>query len=267
MDSIINSQAVFGDELQAIATNNLDTISSSAPTQEYSTLLYGSGWVTNTMSDVVDLPLGQLPPGLDLLFASSVSHELFTPVVPGHVKQTISGSSARRYQHLCLPIVLGGQEKLKCTWLGCSSILKKDSHTRHVEEVHFRTVKAICTRCEREFTRTYAKKKHELTCPEHLRPDSSREINFRYPLGKTFHARARVASPACGTARVYTKFWVNVLGAWADNYSECSVESIAAYRAVSGLVVPCGWYTGESRPNADPKFPNEVNRFNSGNGN
>lgn len=87
----------------------------------------------------------------DQMFASSVSHVAppFQSSVNGHVTegQATSGSSAKRYPHLCLPIMLGGQEKVECTWPGCASILKKDSHTRHVDNIHLRKIKAICTRC------------------------------------------------------------------------------------------------------------------------
>ncbi|KAG2347590.1 hypothetical protein BDR05DRAFT_958354 [Suillus weaverae] len=160
----MNLQVIFGNGLQAVTDDG--TISpSSAPPKEYIPLR--SQESVGVINAIADPHVGQLSP--DLMFASSVSHLIppFQSSVDGHVteRQTTSGSSAKRYPHLCLPIMLGGQEKVKCTWPGCSSILKKDSHTRHVDNIHLRKVKAICTRCEREFTRTYAKTKHELTCP------------------------------------------------------------------------------------------------------
>lgn len=89
----------------------------------------------------------------DLMFASSISHDVqpFQSFVDGHVteRQSTTRSSAKRYAQLCLPIVLGDQERVKCTWPGCMSILKKDGHTRHVENIHLRKVKAICPRCPR----------------------------------------------------------------------------------------------------------------------
>ncbi|KIK43952.1 hypothetical protein CY34DRAFT_803181 [Suillus luteus UH-Slu-Lm8-n1] len=152
---------VFGG-LQTIADNRLDTIlPSSTPSQEYGP---GSVGIVNAVEDP---PVGQLSP--DMIFAGSISHVVspFQSFVDVHVteRQSTSSSSAKRYAHLCLPIVPGDQERVKCTWPGCMSVLKKDGHTRHVENIHLRKVKAICPRCEREFTRTYAKTKHELTCP------------------------------------------------------------------------------------------------------
>lgn len=162
-DSIMDLRDIFGNGLHAIPNNDLDTISpSSAPPQEHSSVSQGSVGTFNTMTDS---PVGQLSP--DLISAGSVSH-IVPPSqsVDEHVtkRRTTSGSSAKRHPHLCLPVVLGGKEKVKCTWPGCSSILKKDSHTRHVDNIHLRTVKAICARCGREFTRTYAKTNHEITC-------------------------------------------------------------------------------------------------------
>ncbi|KAG2123001.1 hypothetical protein BD769DRAFT_1745125 [Suillus cothurnatus] len=159
----MNLQVTFGNGLQVIADNDLDTISPlSAPPQDYGPLSQESAVVVNA---TVDPPVEQRSP--DLMFASSVNHVVppFQSPVIGHVveRQPTSGSSAKRYSYLCLPIMLGGKEKVKCTWPGCSSILKKDNHTRHVDNIHLRKVKAICTRCKRGFTRTYAKTKHELT--------------------------------------------------------------------------------------------------------
>lgn len=143
----MNLQVTFGNGLQVIADNDLDTISLlSAPPQYYGSLSQESVGVVNA---TVDPPVEQLSP--DLMFASSVSHIAppFQSSVNGHVaeRQPTSGSSAKRYSHLCLPIMLRGKEKVKCTWPGCSSILKKDNHTRHVDNIHLCKVKAICTRC------------------------------------------------------------------------------------------------------------------------
>ncbi|KAG2050269.1 hypothetical protein BDR06DRAFT_652290 [Suillus hirtellus] len=164
MDNIMNLQFIFSTGLQAAADNDSDTFSPSLTTpQEYGPLLQESVGVVNVMADP---PVGQLSP--DLMVAGSMNHIVppFQSFIDGHATErlTTSGFSARRYPHLCLSIVLGDQERVKCTWPGCSSILKKDSHTRHVDNIHLRIVKAICTRCEREFTRKYAKTKHELTC-------------------------------------------------------------------------------------------------------
>jgi hypothetical protein len=77
--------------------------------------------------------------------------------------QTLSGSSIS-HQESHVPVAQGDQEKVKCTWSGCSRVVKKGSYTRHVNEMHLRKVKAVCARCGRAFPRTYMKKNHELTC-------------------------------------------------------------------------------------------------------
>lgn len=155
---------VFGG-LPTIADNGVDTIlPSSASSQEY-----GPGSV-EIVNAVANPPVGQFSPGRvryrpsisfrclprvppDMVFAGSITHVVppFQSFVDVHVteRQSTSGSSAKRYADLCLPIVLGDQERVKCTWPGCMSILKKDGHTRHVENIHLRKVKAICPRCPR----------------------------------------------------------------------------------------------------------------------
>ena len=72
----------------------------------------------------------------------------------------------RQYETVCaLTIVTcGGQEKVKCGRIGCSSVVPKAGLTRHVTEIHLRKIKHICNRCGRAFTRMYLKKNHEPTC-------------------------------------------------------------------------------------------------------
>ncbi|KAG1856947.1 hypothetical protein C8R48DRAFT_297616 [Suillus tomentosus] len=103
--------------------------------------------------------------------SSSVSHELGTQSFQKSLpeddtcseEQTLSGPSVRRHQRLYLPVVQDGEDKVKCMWSGCSSVIKKDSYTRHVSEVHKRRFKAVCTTCRKEFLRPYMKKTH--ICP------------------------------------------------------------------------------------------------------
>jgi hypothetical protein len=71
--------------------------------------------------------------------------------------QPLSGG---RHQQLRLPTVQGGEEKVRCTWLGCSRVVKRDSHARHVDECHLRKVRDVCTGCGRGFSRMYMKKNH-----------------------------------------------------------------------------------------------------------
>lgn len=78
--------------------------------------------------------------------------------------QAFSGPSTSHHQEPHLHVTRGSQEKVKCGWTGCSSVIKKDSLTRHVTEIHLRKVKHTCDRCGRAFMRTYDKKNHEPTC-------------------------------------------------------------------------------------------------------
>ncbi|KAG1799302.1 uncharacterized protein HD556DRAFT_1346792 [Suillus plorans] len=73
-----------------------------------------------------------------------------------------SESSASRDQQPSLPIqvVQAGQDKVKCTWSGCSRALSKDSLTRHLNEFHRRKVKAVCVGCGKRFARPYMLKNH-----------------------------------------------------------------------------------------------------------
>jgi len=59
-----------------------------------------------------------------------------------------------------------GQKKVKvsCTFPGCSTRMRKDGLSRHLNEVHFRVVKGVCTRCGKAFQRPYLKWNHEITC-------------------------------------------------------------------------------------------------------
>jgi hypothetical protein len=74
--------------------------------------------------------------------------------------QPLSDFSASRHDQLRLPIVQGGEEKVRCTWPGCSSVVKRDSHARHVNECHLRKVRDVCTDCGKGFVRLYMKKNH-----------------------------------------------------------------------------------------------------------
>ncbi|KAG2153159.1 hypothetical protein DEU56DRAFT_470599 [Suillus clintonianus] len=86
--------------------------------------------------------------------------------------QTLSGPSGRRHQRLSLPVAENGDSKVKCMLSGCSSVVKKDNYTRHVNEVHKRLFKAVCTDCGKEFLRPYMKKTH--ACPDrHAKRSSS----------------------------------------------------------------------------------------------
>ncbi|KAG1737851.1 uncharacterized protein EDB91DRAFT_1082948 [Suillus paluster] len=53
--------------------------------------------------------------------------------------------------------------KVKCTWSGCWSVVKKDNYARHVNEIHLRQFRAVCASCGKAFQRPYMKKKHNLS--------------------------------------------------------------------------------------------------------
>jgi len=61
-------------------------------------------------------------------------------------------------------VVRSSQEKMRCTWPRCSSVIQKGSYVRHVKETHRRTVKGVCARCSMPFQRLYLKRNHELNC-------------------------------------------------------------------------------------------------------
>ncbi|KAG2112746.1 hypothetical protein BD769DRAFT_1391865 [Suillus cothurnatus] len=60
----------------------------------------------------------------------------------------------------------GSQDRVKCIWPGCSKFVRKENHTRHVNETHLRKIKTLCTGCGKEFTRSYMKKDH--ICPAEM---------------------------------------------------------------------------------------------------
>ncbi|KAG1805793.1 uncharacterized protein BJ212DRAFT_1390355 [Suillus subaureus] len=102
---------------------------------------------------------------LDLLPCGTSSYELaagnFLPQNGTRPDgQISSGSSTRLDEQQPLTIVQGVQEKVKCTWSGCSRVVKKDNLTRHVNEMHRRKIKAICNGCGNGFTRPYMMKGH-----------------------------------------------------------------------------------------------------------
>lgn len=144
---------------------------------QYASLSQPSVGVISTLPEGTGPPVHQfsqepLLPGA----SSSVSHELGTQSsLPEDdtcsEEQTLSGPLVRRHQRLYLPVVQDGEDKVKCMWSGCSSVIKKDSYTRHVSEVHKRRFKAVCTTCRKEFLRPYMKKTH--ICPRRFSKRSS----------------------------------------------------------------------------------------------
>jgi hypothetical protein len=156
--------------------------------QEHDLLSQESRGFTSNLPEGTDPPLDQLFPSrvgyihvlsfsyhtqLDFFGTfGSVSYELgaqsFHSSAPQQVTcpegQTLSNPTMTTTQESHPPIGQGVQEKVKCTWAGCSSVVRKDSYTRHVRETHRREAKAVCAHCEKAFPRTYMKRNHELTC-------------------------------------------------------------------------------------------------------
>ncbi|KAG1884608.1 hypothetical protein F4604DRAFT_182998 [Suillus subluteus] len=118
--------------------------------------------VASTLQESIYL-VDQLPQ--ELLPCSTSSYEPAAgDVLPQHGTcpdgQTSSGSSSRLDEQLPLTVVQGVQEKVKCTWSGCSRVVKKDSLTRHVNEMHRRRIKVVCSGCGKGFARPYMMKNH-----------------------------------------------------------------------------------------------------------
>ncbi|KAG0708563.1 hypothetical protein DFH29DRAFT_993985 [Suillus ampliporus] len=184
-DSSIDLQAFFGDEPQTItpiALNKLDAISllplppdlsllsqplpfqhlqGQLSDQEYGPPSQERTEITNALSEGVDLPTGQL--SQDLLPSDCADYELGTHpfqkfILPCTEGQTLSDPSTSRQQQLYLPVVRDSEEKVKCMWSGCSSVVK--NYTRHVNEIHLRQFRAICASCGKAFQRPYMKKNH-----------------------------------------------------------------------------------------------------------
>jgi hypothetical protein len=161
----------------------MDRRSPHVTSQEYGILLQESIGVNGTLPERTDHHLGQQCPGRvshtrNLSFAyhlrldvfhfgtSRLASQSFHSSARQHSTysetQTLSCPSTTRQPHL--PVAQGIQEKVECTWHGCSRVVRKDSYTRRVNETHLRKIKAVCAHCERTFPRMYLKKNHEHTC-------------------------------------------------------------------------------------------------------
>ncbi|KAG2066354.1 hypothetical protein BDR04DRAFT_1121206 [Suillus decipiens] len=176
-DSSAYHQKIFDDEHQNVATiapdelNTLLTTLSNLPQplalsglsdQEYGPL--ESDEVMGSLQEDTDAMICQRPP--DAFLCNTSSHVIYElqPFVPqdgmSFEEKTISGSSSTLKQRLPPPIVQEIEDKVKCTWPGCSKFVKKESRTRHVNETHLRKVKTVCASCGKGFTRSYMKKDH-----------------------------------------------------------------------------------------------------------
>ncbi|KAG2041295.1 hypothetical protein BDR03DRAFT_714398 [Suillus americanus] len=113
--------------------------------------------VASTLKESVDL-ITQLP--REPLSCSTSTGD----VLPQHGTypdgQPSSSSSTRLDGQVPLTVVQGNQEKVKCTWSGCSRVVKKDNIARHVNEMHRRRIKVVCGECGKGFARPYMMKNH-----------------------------------------------------------------------------------------------------------
>ncbi|OAX32661.1 hypothetical protein K503DRAFT_776442 [Rhizopogon vinicolor AM-OR11-026] len=188
-DSSTHLRAIFGDESQTtpIDFNEINATNLSSTTLSLLSQPLAFRHLQNQLSDqsegyvpeesvgitgTFNLPQGADPdppplsPDLPLSDSGSVGYELGTQATQPFQSFIVeygtysSGSSASRHQELRLPIVQGGQDKVICTWPGCSKVVNEDNHFRHVNEAHLRKVRDVCTGCGRAFPRMYMKKKH-----------------------------------------------------------------------------------------------------------
>ncbi|KIK38756.1 hypothetical protein CY34DRAFT_14848 [Suillus luteus UH-Slu-Lm8-n1] len=177
LDNSVDFQAIVDDEPQFALDGVPPSLTPQLPILEepqvfrgqLSGLEYGPSGFARTLPEGARLPIGILPG--NLLFSGTngvVSYGLGVPGFPPNYGTYSDGempseSSARRGQQPRFPVEQGGQDKVKCTWPGCSRAVKKDNLTRHVNEMHQRKVKAVCTGCRKGFSRPYMLKYH--TCP------------------------------------------------------------------------------------------------------
>ncbi|KAG2070438.1 hypothetical protein BDR04DRAFT_1155468 [Suillus decipiens] len=74
--------------------------------------------------------------------------------------QAASGSSTKLDEQPLVTVVQGVQEKVRCSWSGCSRVVKKENLSRHVNEVHRRRIKVVCNQCGNGFARPYLMRDH-----------------------------------------------------------------------------------------------------------
>ncbi|KAG2066355.1 hypothetical protein BDR04DRAFT_1106777 [Suillus decipiens] len=178
VDISVNFHTIVDDERQTIIPLWLDEVNAISPSLALPELSMSEEPLAfQGLSDLERSPLGftsslpegvgRVQPALLLSDASGfISYKLGVPdflpendVYSNSDGKTLPESSARHDQpHFS--ITQGSQEKVKCTWPGCSRAVKKDNLTRHVNEMHHRKVKAICTGCRKGFVRPYMLKGH-----------------------------------------------------------------------------------------------------------
>ncbi|KAG1800488.1 hypothetical protein EV424DRAFT_1545725 [Suillus variegatus] len=180
LDNSVDFQAMIYDSdpqtIMPLALDELNAVSPSltppdlfvlAESQAFqgqpSNLEYGPLGFTSTLPE--GLPISRLPQDLLTSGSDRLDAPDFLPQYDTYFDEKTtseSESSANRDQQPCLPIQVAqaGKDRVKCTWSGCSRTLKKDSLTRHVNEMHRRKVKAVCDGCGRGFARPYMFRGH-----------------------------------------------------------------------------------------------------------
>ncbi|KAJ8589441.1 hypothetical protein M405DRAFT_841876 [Rhizopogon salebrosus TDB-379] len=129
------SPGISGDERANILSQQpaLQRMQRQLPEQECYSFLQESD------SGATSLPVSQ--PSSDLLPGTSVyaNHGVSTPL-RSFAPQNDTSIICHQEPPPC--VVRCSQEKMQCTWPGCSSVIQKGSYVRHVKEIHQRTVKA-----------------------------------------------------------------------------------------------------------------------------
>ncbi|KAG1842303.1 hypothetical protein C8R48DRAFT_737816 [Suillus tomentosus] len=153
------------DELNAVSPSltpsDLPVLAESQTFQgQPSTLEYGPLGFTSTLPE--GLPISRLPQ--DLLLSGSYRLD-FSPQYDTYfyrkmMSESESSASCDQQSSHPIQVALADQDKVKCTWSGCSKALKKGSLTRHINETHRRKVKAVCVPCGKRFARPYMLKNH-----------------------------------------------------------------------------------------------------------
>ncbi|KAG1728714.1 uncharacterized protein EDB91DRAFT_1349992 [Suillus paluster] len=162
-DSPTDLQAIVDDGPQTITPESLE-FREWLSVPEYGPL--GSVGATNALPDGGDSLVGQLPQDPLLCdTSSSVRYQSGAqPSLPQYgaypEAQTLPDPPVRRDQQPLPHIVQGSHNKVRCTQLRCTKVVRKDGLTRHINEVHRRKVKAVCAGCGKAFTRPYMKKDH-----------------------------------------------------------------------------------------------------------
>ncbi|KAG2139079.1 uncharacterized protein EDB93DRAFT_1164024 [Suillus bovinus] len=181
LDSSMDFQAISDDEPQTVmplAHDELNVVPPSLALPKLSIseeplafqgqfvdLKYDPLGLTRTLSE--GLRDSKLPQDLLLSGTSGiVSHGLDVPVllpeydIYSAAKTLSESSTSQDKRHVPRSIAQGSQDRVNCSWPGCSRAVRKDNLTRHVNEMHRRKVKATCTGCGKGFARPYMLNEH-----------------------------------------------------------------------------------------------------------